>query len=435
MLRAFTNAFKIPELRGKILFTLAIIAVYRFGSFVPIPGVDYNVLQQALGGIELGGAQAVVNLFSGGALTQLAVFALGIMPYITSSIIMQLLTVVIPKLEEWKKEGETGTKRITQFTRYLTIVLALLQATGLLVLIGNAPEQIFGFPIPGLIPDNSIPITALQVLTLTAGTAFIMWLGELVTARGIGNGMSLLIFASIISQLPSNGQAILGAPNGEIILPIALLTVLLLTVAVVFVEQGQRRIPVQYAKRQVGRRAYGGSSTYIPLKVNQAGIIPIIFASSLLYLPQLASTIVGDDGFTNFVNVYLSGQGSFVDSLPYILLMFALVIFFAYFYTAITFNPIDVADNMKKYGGFIPGIRPGRPTAEYLDKVLTRITLPGSLYLGVLAILPIIVLTAAGVNLPLLGSSLLIVVGVGLETMKQLESQLMQRHYEGFLKS
>jgi preprotein translocase subunit SecY len=431
MLRAFTNAFKIPDLRGKILFTLAIIAVYRLGSFIPIPGVDYGVLQTILEESQgQAGVQALLNLFSGGALSQLAVFALGIMPYITASIIMQLLTVVIPKLEEWQREGETGTKKITQWTRYLTVVLAILQSTALIVLIQSG--QLFQgvASAQGLIPNPTVPIKLLMIVTLTAGTAFIMWLGELITQRGIGNGMSLLIFAAIVAGLPSQGSIILSQDNGEVLFAILCLVALLLIVGVVFVEQGQRRIPVQYAKRQVGRRTYGGTSTYIPLKVNQSGVIPIIFASSLLYLPQLASSIIGNQGFTDFVTRYFQ-----TGSHPlYVLLFAALVVFFAYFYTAITFNPIDVADNMKKYGGFIPGIRPGRPTAEYLDRVLTRITLPGSLYLAALAILPLIVLGAANVQFPLGGSTLLIVVGVGLETMKQLESQLLQRHYEGFLK-
>ena len=432
MLRAFANAFKIPDLRGKILFTLAIIAVYRLGSYVPLPGIDYGVLQSAADAArEQGGITALLNLFSGGALTQLAVFALGIMPYITASIIMQLLTVVIPKIEEWKKEGESGTKKITQWTRYLTVLLAVMQSTGLIVLIRTNPEQLFGpVPLAGLIPDDSIPVTALMVLTLTAGTAFIMWLGELITQRGIGNGMSLIIFTAIIAELPAQGNAIL-VEAGAVFFAVSMLVGLLLIVGVVFVEQGQRRIPVQYAKRQVGRRTYGGTSTYIPLKVNQSGVIPIIFASSLLYLPALAASIVGNAGFQNFVNVYFADGRHPV----FIGAYFLLTVFFAFFYTAITFNPIDVADNMKKYGGFIPGIRPGRPTAEYLDKVLTRITTPGSLYLGVLAIIPFIVLNAAEVPFPFGGAVLLIVVGVGLETMKQLESQLMQRHYEGFLKT
>ncbi|MDQ3537987.1 MAG: preprotein translocase subunit SecY [Actinomycetota bacterium] len=431
MLRAFANAFKIPDLRGKILFTLAIIAVYRLGSFIPIPGVDYGVLRGVLEQFNATGIGQILNLFSGGALSQLAVFALGIMPYITASIIMQLLTVVIPKLEEWQKEGETGTKRITQYTRYLTIALAILQSTALIVLIQSG--QLFQgiAEAANLIPNPSVPIRMLMVLTLTAGTAFIMWLGELITQRGIGNGMSLIIFSAIVSELPSQGNAILQRDNGEILFPITMLVGLLLIVGVVFVEQGQRRIPVQYAKRQVGRRTYGGTSTYIPLKVNQSGVIPIIFASSLLYLPTLLSSIINRPGVQTFVDNYFT-QGNHP---LYIATFFVMVIFFAYFYTAITFNPIDVADNMKKYGGFIPGIRPGRPTAEYLDRVLTRITLPGSLYLAGLAILPLIVLGIAGVQFPFGGSTLLIVVGVGLETMKQLESQLLQRHYEGFLKA
>ena len=428
MIRAFGNAFKIPDLRAKILFTLAMIAVYRLGSFVPIPGVDYGVLQDILRESQASGAAALLNLFSGGALSQLAVFALGIMPYITASIIMQLLTVVIPKLEEWQQEGETGTKRITQWTRYLTVVLAILQSTGLIVLIQSG--QLFGGQIAteGLMPDTSVGIKALMVLTLTAGTAFIMWLGELITQRGIGNGMSIMIFASIISQLPAQGSQILQVAGG-LMFAIVMVTGLLLLVGVVFIEQGQRRIPVQYAKRQLGRRTYGGTQTYIPLKVNQSGVIPIIFASSLLYLPSLASSIVQNERMNNFVQQYLTTGDH-----PYYIILFAgLVIFFAYFYTAITFNPVQVSDNMKKYGGFIPGIRPGRPTAEYLDKVLTRITLPGSLYLAALAVLPLIVLGIANVQFPFGGSTLLIVVGVGLETMKQIESQLMQRHYEGFL--
>ena len=432
MLRAFVNAFKIPDLRGKILFTLAIIAVYRLGSFVPIPGVDYGALQALLDQQQTAGIAAILNLFSGGALTQLAVFALGIMPYITASIIMQLLTVVIPKLEEWQKEGETGTKRINQWTRYLTVVLAVLQSTTLIVLIQSG--QLYGgAQLPAgvnLIPNDTPWVRVLMVLTLTAGTAFIMWLGELITQRGIGNGMSLIIFAAIISELPSQGNAILQATNWGFLAG-TIVVGLLLIVGVVFVEQGQRRIPVQYAKRQVGRRTYGGSSTYIPLKVNQSGVIPIIFASSLLYIPSLAASIVNQPAVTTFVDRYFSGTN--VNGF-YIAVYFVLVIFFAYFYTAITFNPIDVADNMKRYGGFIPGIRPGRPTAEYLDKVLTRITLPGSLYLGALAILPLIVLAVANVPFPFAGATLLIVVGVGLETMKQIESQLLQRHYEGFLR-
>jgi preprotein translocase subunit SecY len=432
MLRAFANAFKIPDLRGKILFTIFIITVYRLGSYIPIPGVDFAVLQGAIQQAETSGVAQLINLFSGGALTQLAVFALGIMPYITASIILQLLTVVIPKLEEWKKEGETGTKKITQWTRYLTVVLAILQSTGLIVIIRTGAEQLFGFNVQGLVPDGSLPILLLMVLTLTAGTAFIMWLGELITERGIGNGMSLIIFAAIISELPAQGNRILQDENGgPVVFSIVMLVGLLLIVGVVFVEQGQRRIPVQYAKRTVGRRTYGGTSTYIPLKVKQSGVIPIIFASSLLYLPSLLGTIIDNNSVRLFVERYFA----LGDHPVYILTFFVLTVFFAFFYTAITFNPVDVADNMKKYGGFIPGIRPGRPTAEYLDRVLTRITTAGSLYLGLLSILPLIVLAVMGLPFPFGGAVLLIVVGVGLQTMQQLESQLLQRHYEGFLNS
>ncbi|MBW3606222.1 MAG: preprotein translocase subunit SecY, partial [Actinobacteria bacterium] len=364
MLSAFVNAFKIRDLRGKIMFTLGMIAVYRLGSFVPIPGVDSAALRQVIDQSAATGAAQLINLFSGGAFTQLAVFALGIMPYITASIIMQLLTVVIPRLEEWQKEGESGSKRINQWTRYLTVGIAVLQSTTLITVIqsgGGGAGALFGggAPLPegvNLIPDDSVPMRALMVLTLTAGTAFIMWLGELITARGVGNGMSLIIFAAIISELPSQGNQILQS-SGPVVLAMVLLVALLLIVGVVVVEQGQRRIPVQYARRQIGTRSYGGNSTYIPLKVNQSGVIPIIFASSMLYVPVLAASIFSEQTWlVNFVDQYLSGQNI---NVVYVTTYFVLVVFFAYFYTAITFNPIDVADNMKKYGGFIPGIRPG----------------------------------------------------------------------------
>ncbi len=438
MLSAFVNAFKIRDLRGKIFFTLAMLAVYRLGSFIPIPGVDSGALRQLIEQSAATGAAQLINLFSGGAFTQLAVFALGIMPYITASIIMQLLTVVIPRLEEWQKEGESGAKRINQWTRYLTVGIAVLQSTTLITVIqsGGGAGALFGGgaqlpPGLNLVPNDSLPMRALMVLTLTAGTAFIMWLGELITARGVGNGMSLIIFAAIISELPSQGNQILQS-SGPVVLGIVLLVALLLIVGVVVVEQGQRRIPVQYARRQIGTRSYGGNSTYIPLKVNQSGVIPIIFASSMLYVPVLAASIFSEQTWlVNFVDRYLSGQDI---NLVYVTTYFVLVVFFAYFYTSITFNPIDVADNMKKYGGFIPGIRPGQRTAEELDRVITRLTLPGSLYLATLAILPFLALGVAGVPFPFAGATLLIVVGVGLETMKQIESQMMQRHYEGFLR-
>jgi preprotein translocase subunit SecY len=431
LLGAFVNAFKIPDLRNKILFTLLIIAVYRFGAHVPTPGIDVEAAQQFANQSQ-GGVFQFINLFSGGALTQLAIFALGIMPYITSSIIMQLLTVVIPKLEAWSKEGESGYKKITQWTRYLTVLLALLQSTGLAFLfhsgqLGQGGPQING---ADLIPTFDAPHVGLIVLSLTAGTALIMWLGELITQRGIGNGMSILIFASIVSTLPTEGNSILrqeGWGTFAFLIAIGLFVV----VAIVIMEQGQRRIPVQYAKRVVGRRMYGGSSTYIPLKVNQAGVIPIIFASSVLYIPSLLQNTIQNTGIQNFI------QNNLVNptSPTYMVLYGLMVVFFAYFYTAITFNPTDVADNIKKYGGFIPGIRPGRQTAEYLDRILTRITLPGALFIAAIALMPSIFLAWQNIQqLPFGGTSILITVGVTLETMKQIESQLMMRHYEGFLK-
>ena len=431
MLSAFRNSFKIPDLRNKILFTLFIIAVYRLGSHIPLPGVDFNQVETLQKEAAQGGIYGLINLFSGGALTNFAIFALGIMPYITSSIIMQLLTVVIPRLEAYAKEGEQGQKKITQYTRYMTVVLALLQSLGIVVTANSGRLfQAGGQPIRDFFPDLTAGKTFLVVLTLTAGTAMIMWLGELVTQRGIGNGMSILIFSSIISRFPFESAAIYGQAGGFKTAVVGALGIGIV-VAVVLVEQAQRRIPVQYAKRVVGRKLYGGSSTYIPLKVNQAGVIPIIFASSLLYLPVLAATIMQNEGFKKWVENNLA-----TGSHPlYIATYFLLIIFFTYFYTAITFNPVDVADNMKKYGGFIPGIRPGRPTAEYLDHILTRITLPGSAFLASIAVLPFIVQSLWKIGaFPFGGTAVLIVVGVGLETMKQLESQLLMRHYEGFLK-
>jgi preprotein translocase subunit SecY len=426
MLSAFRNAFKIPELRGKILFTVAIIAVYRLGSHLPVPGVDFNAVQNYLQNPaqDTSGAFTLINLFSGGALTQFAIFALGIMPYITSSIIMQLLGVVIPRLEQLQKEGENGRKKIQQYTRYLTVFLALLQSASIVQLAHNKgilPIDIF----PGLTPGRF----ALAVLTLTAGTALIMWLGELITQRGVGNGMSIIIFSAIVSTLPSEGANILRVNKLPMFVLVCFLG-LLIVVAVIFVEQAQRRIPVQYAKRMVGRKMYGGQSTYIPLKVNQAGVIPI-FASSLLYIPVLLSSIVNKPWLTDITERFAR-----TGSHPlYIISYFLLIIGFAYFYNSIAFNPVDTADNMKKYGGFIPGIRPGRQTAEHLNYILTRITLPGALFLGAVAILPFIALAAGNVQqFPFGGTSILITVGVGLETMKQIESQLLMRNYEGFLR-
>ena len=429
LLQAFANAFRVPDLRKKILFTVLIIAIYRLGSHIPTPGIDVQKAQQFSQGIQ-GGALSFINLFSGGALTQLAIFALGIMPYITSSIIMQLLTVVIPKLEAWSKEGESGYKKITQWTRYLTVLLAIMQSTGLAFLFHSGTiTNNNGTPVD-LIPNFNMARVGLIVVSLTAGTALIMWLGELITTRGVGNGMSILIFTSIVSRLPQSGHAILAQKGWGTFLFILLMG-LAVIVAIVIMEQGQRRIPVQYAKRMVGRRMYGGSSTYIPLKVNQAGVIPIIFASSVLYIPTLLQNVIHNTTIQNFISNTLVNSASPV----YMILYGVMVVFFAYFYTAITFNPVEVADNMKQYGGFVPGIRPGRQTAEYLDRILTRITLPGAIFIAAIALLPSVFFSIYNIRqLPFGGTSILITVGVTLETMKQIESQLLMRHYEGFLK-
>ncbi|MFC5380076.1 preprotein translocase subunit SecY [Aquipuribacter nitratireducens] len=433
-LGAFISAFKTPDLRAKILFTLGIMAIFRLGSFIPTPGVDFGNVRECLALAETqGGVFGLINLFSGGALLQLSIFALGILPYITASIIVQLLTVVIPRFEELKKEGQTGTAKLTQYTRYLTIGLAILQSTTFVTLART--NAIFGgacdpaaFPT---IPDQSVPVLLLMILTMTAGTGLIMWLGELITARGVGNGMSLLIFTSIAATFPSSLWNIAQQQSFETMLLVIAIG-LVIVAAVVFVEQSQRRIPVQYAKRMVGQRAYGGTSTYIPLKVNMAGVIPVIFASSLLYLPALIAQFSPESTWAGWINTYFATG----DHPIYMAVYFGLIIFFAFFYVAITFNPDDVAENMRKYGGFIPGIRAGRPTAEYLDYVITRITFPGAIYLGVVALIPLvaIVLVDANQNFPFGGASILIVVGVGLETVKQIQSQLQQRNYEGFLR-
>ncbi len=436
MLSAFRSALTTPDLRKKILFTLGVVAVYRLGATIPSPGVSFvNVqecIRQAQGG-ENSSVYSLLNLFSGGALLQLSIFALGIMPYITSSIIIQLLTVVIPRFEQLKKEGQSGQNKLTQYTRYLTIALAILQGTGIVALADRG--QLYRDCSLPVIPDSSIWQLSIIVITLTAGTSVIMWLGEQVTERGVGNGMSLLIFASIAARIPAEGANILN--NGPLVFAGVCVFGLAIIASVVFVEQGQRRIPVQYAKRMVGRRMYGGTSTYLPLKVNQAGVIPVIFGSSLLYLPDLVSRLTGSTGgggFQQFVQTYLVNQSNPV----HIALYVALIIFFTYFYVGITFNPDERADEMKKFGGFIPGIRPGRPTAEYLNFVLSRITLPGSLYLGIIAVLPNLFLGITGSgnnqNFPFGGTAVLIMVGVGLDTVKQIESQLMQRRYDGFLR-
>ena len=431
MLSAFGMAFKTPELRKKIFFTLSIMALFRFGSVIPTPGVSYTAVKSCLAQAQSGGLFGLINLFSGGALLHLSVFALGIMPYITSSIIIQLLTVVIPRFEALKNEGQSGTATLTQYTRYLTIGLAILQSTGLIAVARTPGRLISGCSTP-IIPDASWQRILTMIIVMTAGTSVIMWLGELITDRGVGNGMSILIFTSIAAGFPGQLWSI-KLQKGLFAFLFVCAVGILVVAAVVFVEQAQRRIPVQYAKRMVGRQSYGGTSTYIPIKVNQAGVIPVIFASSLLYIPSL---------IVNFTNsqaawaVWVSRNLVKGDHPIYIFAYATLIIFFTYFYVAITFNPDEVADNMKKYGGFIPGIRAGRPTSEYLQYVLSRITAPGSAYLALVAIIPILALIVFGAsqNFPFGGTAILIVVGVGLDTAKQIESQLQQRSYEGFLK-
>ncbi|WP_142139064.1 preprotein translocase subunit SecY [Acidovorax sp. SLBN-42] len=439
MFNAIGRIFRTPDLRRKLGFTLGIVALFRLGSFIPAPFVDFGNVQACLAASQgASGLYELVNLFSGGALLQLSIFALGIMPYITASIIVQLLRVVIPHFETLYKEGQAGQARLTQYTRYLTIALGVLQSTTLITVARSGALFPSGAPeCSQLITNDAWYAILLMVITMTAGTGLIMWLGELITERGIGNGMSLLIFTSIAAQFPGSLWAI-GVSRGWDIFAIVLVVGLAVVVAVVFVEQSQRRIPVQYAKRMVGRRTYGGNNTYIPIKVNMAGVVPVIFASSLLYLPALIAQFnqpaAGEtpQPWVVWITNYLT-KG---DHPLYMLLYFLLIVGFTYFYVAITFNPDEVAENMKKYGGFIPGIRAGRPTAEYLDYVLTRITLPGSFYLGLIALLPLIAFSVVGANsnFPFGGASILIIVGVGLETVKQIDAQLQQRHYEGLLR-
>ena len=432
MLSSLKNMFKVPDLRNKILFTVLIIAIYRFGSHIPVPGINFDAVQQVSKAAQKGGVLGFLNLFSGGALTRFAVFGLGIMPYITSSIIVQLLMVVIPKFEQWRDEGATGQKKLTQATRYMTVALALLQSTGLAYvfgrgggggLLGNA----FGNTI--LLSHFDAPHVAMVVISMTAGTAVVMWLAETITQRGIGQGMSILIFANVVSVLPSTGATI-RATAGNVKFAVLMAITFGLVVAIVFVEQGQRRIPVQFAKRVVGRKMYGGQSTYIPLKVNQAGVIPIIFASSVLYLPALASNVIPWKGVQTFISNHFLNPTDGI----YIALYGLMIIAFTYFYTAITFDPHQQADIIRKQGGYIPGYRPGPPTERYLTSILNRITLPGSLFLAFVALLPSLLLAAWNIhNVPFAGTTLLIAVGVALETMKQVDSQLMMRNYETFL--
>jgi len=422
LLDALRNSLKIPDLRRKILYTAAMLAVFRAGSFIPVPGVNATALAQQLG-VDGGNIFGFLNLFTGGALGRFTVFALGVSPYITASIVIQLLTIVIPKLEELSKEGPEGRRIITQYTRYATVVLALIQAFGTTMMAKNW----------GVTSNSSFFGLLLIMVTLTAGTAFLMWLGEKISEKGIGNGISLLIFVNIVAAMPGGAvNAVKAVGEGGLSifsLILYLIIAVVVIAAVVMVTQGQRRVPVQYAKRVVGRKVYGGQSTHIPLKVNQAGVIPVIFASSVLTFPlTLAQFIPAVDVINRWI-----GYGTFGYNLLYVIL----VVFFTYFYTAVTFDPIEVATNMKKNGGYIPGLRPGKPTADYLDRVLSRITLPGAIFLAVIAVLPFVVAAVTKVPSNILyfgGTGLLIIVGVALDTMQQIEAHLLMRHYEGFLK-
>lgn len=432
------NIVKVPDLRNKVLFTLAMLLLYRFGSFLPVPGVDQNAVRAIEDQAREGGVLAYLQLFSGRALTQFSLFALGIMPYITASIIMQILQVVIPKLQEWQQQGAVGQRKITQWTRYVTIGISVLQATGFTFLFANGGGGLTGGSNISLVSVWSPLRVMLIVTTLTAGSALLMWMGELITNRGVGNGMSLIIFASVVSGMPGAFTAIYGSENGTVKLVMFLGMFVLMIGFIVFVEQGQRRIPVQFAKRVVGRKQYAGQSTYIPLKVNQAGVIPIIFASAVLNLPVLISQILPSEGWGASVSSWINDN--LVNTINPIYLSFLglLIVGFAYFYTAISFDPVQQADNLRKQGGFIPGIRPGPQTETYLTKVLNRITLPGALFIALLAVLPTVVVSSlvggnSNAAFAFGGASLLIAVGVALETMKQVDSQLMMRNYEGFL--
>jgi preprotein translocase subunit SecY len=432
------NIFKVPDLRNKILFTMAMIGLYRVGAAIRVPGVDSIAIDQLKEGAQ-NGALGLFNLFSGGAFESFSIFALGIMPYITASIIMQVLGVVIPKLEELQQQGAVGQRKITQYTRYVTIALATLQATVLVFLFGTGGGGAFfsavQAPSVPLLPDGIWPRGYLIIPTLVAGTAVLMWMGELISQRGIGNGMSMVIFASVASGLPSGFYAILQLDKVFWFIAMIVLTILII-IAVVFVELGQRRIPVQFAKRVVGRRMMGGQNTYIPLKVNQSGVIPIIFASSILLLPAILASFLGSgSGWRGTIVEYVDRYILNSQNVVYVTLFALLIIAFAYFYNSIAFDPVRQADQIRRQGGFIPGVRPGPQTERYLAKAVNRITLPGAVFIAIIAILPYIVLWAADVDrFPFAGTSVLISVGVALELMRQIDSQLMLRNYEGFLK-
>lgn len=437
MLSIYRNMFKIPDLRAKILFTLFIFAVYRLGTAIPVPGIDLDAVRLFQSQQQAGGIYGLINLFSGGALEQFSVFALGIIPYITSAIIMQLLQVVIPKLRALRDEGESGRKVITQWTRYMTVVLALIQSTGFTFMF-HSGQFTGGID---LIPQYTPQRVILIVLTMTAGTAMVMWLGELITQRGVGNGMSLIIFVAILSQFPSVFVSIWGQTwaigQGDRFIVIVAIFVAMI-IGIIFVDQGQRRIPIQFAKRVRGRRVMGGQSTYIPLKVNTAGVIPVIFATSVLLMPPLLVTAIPSDAVwlqvvRRWIDENLGGGGVVAVSWWYILILFLLVVFFTYFYTAIQFDPEQQSEMIQRQGGFIPGVRPGRQTTQYLAHILNRITLPGSIFLATISVLPAIAGAVWNIQIAFSGVSILIVVGVALQTMKQIESQLTMRNYEGIL--
>ena len=423
MLQTVLNAFSVQEIRKKLLFTAAILALYRLGAYIPSPGVDASAIKDGLENIGGGNILGFLNLFSGGSLERLSLFALGIMPYITASIILQLLTVVVPSLERLQKEGEVGQQKITQYTRYLTVGLAFAQSIGYVFLF-TSPSFSGQDVITG---DRTAAKVFLIVLTMTAGCTLLMWMGELITQRGIGNGISLMIFASIVAAIPTGISKWWTNPDQVfvVMMPFVALAVI---VGIVFVQEGQRRIPVQYAKRVVGRRMTTGGSTYLPLRVNMAGVIPVIFAASIMAFPPTIGQLLNTPAALDFAAFFSPNGWAYVVGEVFF------IVIFTYFYTAVTFNPVDQADNLKKYGGFIPGVRPGRPTAEYLDRILSRLTFPGALYLGAVAAMPTILINQTSANFFFGGTSILIVIGVALDTVKQLEAQLMMRNYEGFLK-
>jgi preprotein translocase subunit SecY len=425
MLQTIANAFTVPEIRRKIAFTAAMLALYRLGAYIPAPGIDVAAVKDASANFSgSGNILGFLNLFSGGSLSRLSLFALGIMPYITASIILQLLTVVVPSLEKLQKEGEVGQQKITQYTRYLTVILAFAQSLGYVFLFSSS-SFLGGGTSP--IGERTFTKVFLVVISLTAGTTLLMWLGELITQRGIGNGISLMIFASIASRIPDGITKWWSNPDQVFIVMMPFIA-LAVIVAIVFVQEGQRRIPVQYAKRVVGRRMTSGGSTYLPLRVNMAGVIPVIFAASIMAFPPTIGQLLNTPAALDFANFFGPNRWAYVAGESFF------IIIFTYFYTAVTFNPVDQADNLKKYGGFIPGVRPGRPTAEYLDRILSRLTFPGALYLATVAALPTILISQTSANFFFGGTSILIVIGVALDTVKQLEAQLMMRNYEGFLK-